>query len=325
MSEASALQAARLRSALEHRSGDLDLDAAVRASLGLAVGSDAAMDALYRQETAPRQVLLDLHLTGGGVSGHATSAALLAGFVQRISEATKAVAKQITGNKHYSEKLLIDGVGPGSVRVVLRAPDHAPSPDHLGPVEVESADSKALRRVAGLLALASDDSAPADDSDPLAAAVEDLPLEAQISLRSAARDVIKAGWEIQGVVRQWREPEDRVTVTTRGAQQLRAALTVRVQDRAPRVVVGTLDGFRRWTGVAYIKPDGDGARPLAVAVADPTLFHSVARMAAFEDLPVRATWEEGQSVQPDGSPGRVTRRLTAIESLGEQPALELNA
>ncbi len=279
---------------------------------------------ILREETAPKQVVLDLHLGGPGVDGNATSADLLAGFIGRLSVATKAVAKQIAGTSRHSERLLVEGIAPGSVRVVLRIPDDKPEDDVLTHAQAETVDSKALRRVAGLLALASSDEPEPDGSDPLAAAVEGLPIEARDSLRAAARDVLKADWEIDGAVRQWRQPEDRIRVTKRGAEHLRSALSLSVPERTRRTITGTLDGFRRSTGVAYVTPHGEDMRPLAVAVGDPELFHRVATMAAYDDLPVRLTFDEWQAVTADGGVGRVARRLQAIESLGAQDGLPLS-
>lgn len=278
---------------------------------------------ILREETAPKQVLLDLHLGGPGVDGHATSADLLAGFIGRLSVATKALAKQIAGTNRHSERLLVEGIAPGSVRVVLRIPDDRPEGNVLTHVQAESVDSKALRRVAGLLALASSDEPEPDGSDPLAAAVEGLPIEARDCLRAAAHDVMRANWEIEGAVRQWRQPEDRIRVTKRGAEHLRTALSLRVPERIRRTITGTLDGFRRSTGVAYVTPHGENTRPIAVAVGDPELFHQVATMAAYDDLPVRLTFNEWQAVTADGGAGRVARRLHAIESLGAQDGLAL--
>lgn len=322
MSRDLAAERARLRAALEP-TGDPVADQLIRGSLALATHGDAELATFYRQETAPKQVALDLHLTGAGVEGHATSAADLATFVARISTATKAIARQLAGTKRHHEALLIEGVAPGSVRLVLRAPDEKPLRPVLTDAPVETVDSKALRRVASVLALASDDDQPADGSDPLAAAVADLPTEARDSLRSAAQQILKAQWDVGGVVRQWRQPEDGLNVTSRGAEHLRSALALQAPERSRYTIVGTLDGFRRSSAVAYITPSTDGARPLAVAVTDPVLFHRVAQMAAYEDLAVRATVNEWQAVRPDGSPGRIARQLHGIDSLGEQDGLEL--
>jgi hypothetical protein len=280
---------------------------------------------VLREETAPRQVELDLHLTGDGVQHHATSASHLGVFVQRMSDATKAVAKQLSGAKRYRDGLLVEGVAPGSVRLILRAPDAAPPPPSaraLSIADTETADSRALRRVATVLTLASSDEPARDDSDPLAAAVAGLTPQARTSLRAVVTEMLKAGWEIDGTVRQWRQPEDSLRVTTRAAQSLRTTLGMKIAEPRRVPVLGTLDGFRRSTGVAYIKPD-DESYAMAVAVADAKLFHVVARMAAIEELPVRATIEEWQTVHRDGNPGKVSRRLVAIDALVDQPVLEL--
>lgn len=306
------------------------LRAAIRETLSSARDDDLEWAPLYglirsdrdrqilREETAPPQVALDLHLSGPGVDGHATNADLFAAFVQRIGEATKAVARDIAGVSRYGNNLLIDGVSPGSVRVILRAPDAKTAQPVLERSVTETADSRALRRVAGVLSLASEDDVPSDGSDPLDAAVQGLPPQARESLRSAARDVLTARWHIDGSVRQWRQPEDRITITPRGAQHLRVALSRKAVEPQRRTIVGTLDGFRRSTGVAYIDPDRTTEHPLAIVVSDAELFHRVAHMAVQDDLPVRVIVDEWQVERSDGTAGRMSRRMVSIESLGFQ-------
>ncbi|MCL1871306.1 MAG: hypothetical protein FWF90_12955 [Promicromonosporaceae bacterium] len=274
---------------------------------------------ILREETAPTQVELDLHLTGEGVTGHATKANDLAVLIKKLSESTKFVAREIAGARKWSENLLVEGVAPGSVRVVIRAPELPAEPGQLDVDPGESADSKALRRVASLLTLASSDDLAGGD-DPLAAAVQGLPKPARESLRLAAQTVVDARWEVDGTVRRWREPEVQLRITSRGAKHLRDTLGQKVSKPERVSFVGTLDGFRRSVGVAFLRPDGEGAAQ-SVAVADAGLFIKVARLAAEEDLPVRAAVEVWQAMRKNGQPGRVSRRLIHIEALGSQETL----
>lgn len=276
--------------------------------------------AILREETAPPQAMLDLHLIGVGVEGHATSARRLGAFLSRVSEATKEIAKGIARASSYSENILVEGFSPGSVRIVLRAPDVVPRRDDtLVDGIFESADSKALRRVASVFALASEDDELALDSDPLAAAVEVLSIAARGRLRSAADVVLAADWEIDGTVRQARQVEESVRVTQRGASKLKSALELSLLEPQTRTIVGTLDGFRRGLGVAYVKPVDSGGT-LAVAVTESDLFHRVAEMAAVENLPVRIVVRESQTERPDGAPGRITRRLVEVSETGRPSA-----
>lgn len=308
-----------IRETLEHtRRGDEDDDYFWRASLRSLIRSDRDRQIL-REETAPRQVEVDLHLTGPGVEGHRTSATALGALVQKISEATKFVARQLAGSSRWSENLQVEGFAPGSVRVVLRAPDVPRAPGAMVEDDGETADSKALRKVAVLLTLASSDD---PGNDALVASIQDLPRGAREALRLAADVVVSAHWEIDGHVRRWREREEPLKVTRRGAEQLRDALAWKVPEPKRESFVGTLDGFRRSTGVAFLRPEGQGSA-YAVAVSDPRLFHEVAQLAAYDDLPVRAVVETWQAHRSDGRPGSVSRRLAGLEALGMQDALEI--
>lgn len=270
---------------------------------------------IWREETAPLQVMLDLHLEGDGVTDRATSASRLGAFIQRFSEATKETAKHLAGRASYSEKLLIEGVESGSVRVVLRVPDPPEDPrkpTHDG-VPAETVDSVALRMLAGVLTLASTAADDGDaDEDPLPAVILKLPVPARERLRGAAQQVTASGWEIHGRVMQRRQPEATVVVTPSGAERLQSALKFAPAEPDRVWVHGQLDGFKRSEGVAYFIPD-ESRRGYAVGVVDAALFHKVARLAEDPERSVRAHVETYTATNPDGSAGRTSRILLDVQ------------
>ena len=69
------------RAALRESTGYPDADAIGRASLHASIGADPDLLAVWREETAPAQAVLDLHLAGDTVTDHATNARQFSDFV----------------------------------------------------------------------------------------------------------------------------------------------------------------------------------------------------------------------------------------------------
>lgn len=314
---------ALLRASLRETTGDAEFDDMLRGSLYARIARDPAKARVFREETAPEQVMLDLHLDGVGVVRHATSAERLGAFIQRISEATKETAKHLAGANAYSQKLLIEGVGPGSIRVVLRVPD---LPVDLGKpahpdVSTDSVDSMALRQIAAAFTLASADDAPPGDDDPLLGMIQHLPAAARSHLRGAAGEAVRAGWEIHGTVQQRRKPELEMLVTTRGAGRLRSALKFAPSEPSRETLLGTLDGFRWSEGIAYFQPDG-ASRPFAVGLVADDVLARVAKLAERRDREVRAIIETFTEATPGGAAGRTSRVMidvSPVEHEAQQP------
>lgn len=322
---------ALLRRALRDSTGDAALDASMYQALAVGIHGDEVLESIYREETAPEQAEIDVHIDGDSVHGHATSASLFASFVKHLSVATKFTAKQMAGVDAYSERLLIEGVMPGSVRVVLRAPARVTNAESHLDVPDDSADSLALKAIARVLTNASvteDD----PDSTPLFGLVQSLPVPARTALKGAATDVIKAGWEVTGTVRQRRQPEEPVQVTQRGAARLRSALHFNPVEAQDEVRVGVFDGLKLSAGVIYFIPTLGSKRPFSAAATDEHLLLQVAHLVAERDersqvREVRATFSV---LTEDAEPGVASRRsrvlkdITLLDVLGEQESLNLN-
>jgi hypothetical protein len=144
------------RAALRESTGYSDADEISRVSLHASIGADPDLLSVWREETAPAQAALDLHLAGESVEDHATNARQFSDFVAGVSSAVKATVKDRLGLRAYTEDLLIDALAPGSLRVVLRARD----PITTDPTITEpgsTVDSDALRGIASVLIHAGDD------------------------------------------------------------------------------------------------------------------------------------------------------------------------
>ncbi|PND54284.1 hypothetical protein CRM90_28785 [Mycobacterium sp. ENV421] len=156
-----------------------------------------AAERVWAEETAPEQVELDLHLEGTGVRGHATRADKLATFVAGVNDATKAIVRDRLHLSALNRNLLVHGLGPGSVRVVLRADTLFEGDAKRVPLGgtsqfASSPDSEALRTIVRLFTNASS-SVPAVGSD-----VRDLPVKARRGLLRSTSAMRTAGWDIAG-------------------------------------------------------------------------------------------------------------------------------
>lgn len=285
------------------------------------VAGNGEREMIWLGETAPGQAEFDLHLGGPNVLDHTTNARNFASFVAGISETVKETAKAKAGRKNYSENLLIEGAIPGSVRVVLRAPEPVQKyPSDNNPdirFGASTVDSDALRQVASVFALASD----LDPEAPLYSELRDMPAAARESLKRIANLTTKAGWEISGLVRQREFGADAVSFGPAAATRLKLELEAIPEETFVETVIGRLDGFRRSLGTVYVIPDNGRAVPVAVQTA--ALLRRVSALAADPETRVTATVEVVTStVQPgDEKRAKVSRTLLSIEkreTLGAQ-------
>lgn len=283
---------------------------------GLVIGNET-LEKVWQEETAPEQAELDLHLGGPNVPAHVTNARLFARFVAGISKTVKETAKAKAGRKSYSERLLVEGATPGSVRVVFRAPNPAPrySVDNnpAEGTEASTVDSDALRRVATVFALSSDN----DPESPLYSELRDLPDPARAALKRIANLTIHAGWEIEGHVRQRHFGADSVTFGPAAAVRLRFELESIPEQVVIETLSGRLDGFRRSLGTVYIIPDIGRAIP--VVVQTPELLRTVSALAADPDIRVVATMEVVRATSPDNE--KMIRISRTLLEIGRAPDL----
>jgi hypothetical protein len=278
---------------------------------GAFVEGRPAMARVWEEETAPLQLEVDLHLNGPTIHGHAAEAHRFGTFVSGVADASKFTARAMSGAQRYQTKLLIEGVGPGSVRVVLRAaPDPPTAAGQTMTHEVPSVDSGALRKVAAVLTYASGEEDP--DTSPLEGAVVQLPAQARQRLSTAVNAAMRGGWEIVGTARQRGLGLDEVRLTRRGASRLASALKSASEERSHEWLTGSIDGLKRSLGCVWFVPRG-AQRAFAADVADDKLLLRVGELLADPAAVVTAEFDVFTSIPPgDESRVRRSRVLTAI-------------
>lgn len=312
-----------LRAALQATSGDERLDDLLRGSLFSAIAGDDAMVRVFREETAPEQALLDLHLTGDSVHQHATNAVKFANFVRKMALAVKWTAKQIANADSYQERVLIEGAAPGSVRLVLRVPDSPTTQDDLPGSAVPSADSVAMRRISRVFTNASTDDTGA--ADTLLAQIQQLPEAAKQELRRAVDEVLRAGWDVQGELVQRHFRTEEVQLTRRGAEMLYKAIRTEAGPPERVVRIGVFDGLRYQRGIAYFMPrDARGGPTFSAAVDEHDLLRRIALLTGQVDshghqVMVRAEFDEFTERAESGVQVRHSRVLKSFSELGSSP------
>jgi hypothetical protein len=288
------------------------------------VRDDPGLIDVFERIAGPAQAEVDLHLTGAGVEGHATNAHLFSQFVSGISEAVKETAKARVGRGRYSEHLLIEGLSPGSVRVVLRAPTPPKAQENEEPmheVSASSVDSDALRSIVAILTHASRD----DDESPLEAELIDLPPRARQGLKRATRTTNEAGWDIKGQIRQRTIGAEDVLLTPQGAFRLRQGLDAQVESRTEETAIGNIDGFRRSLSTLYFQPDGS-SRIIQAAVLDSAIAAAITDLFSEPDSMVEVVFEVIETHLPgEKTNPRRSRSVRSIRRVGVGRQLTMGA
>jgi hypothetical protein len=296
-----------LRAALRTSTGDDQADELARASLlAGVVGDDPELLRVFQEETGPTQAELDLHLPGVEGDPHATRADWFGTFVNRMGVAVKDVSKSMTDKSRMAVALRVVAPAPGSVRVVLKAPI-APE----GEAEIErvgdgqSVESKALRTVAVLMDLAERGSQEPGET-PLTSAAQKLSGQARKSVRAVATSVARAGWDVEGELRQRGQAPESIRLSASGALSLIAEMDKRVETTRPEIIVGRIDGQRHSLGTMWLLPEGK-RRAVEAFVADDSLLSEVAELGANPERLVRGeflvsvTFPEGDAKSPTES------------------------
>ncbi|MBA4023884.1 MAG: hypothetical protein C0482_16115 [Gordonia sp.] len=326
MPEPDAELLSQLNDALRDVATDTPANLALRSTIRTGiVRDDPTLVDLYERIVGPEQAEVDFHLDGAGVEGHATNAKLFSKFVSGISEAVKETAKAKAGKGRYTEGLLIDGgPGPGSVRVVLRAPEPPATAKNEPPLDPSlpnsTVESEALRSVAAILSHASSE----EEDSPMLAELTALPMGARRGLKRVANSARDAGWEIKGSIRQRNYGATNVELTADGAFRLKLGLDAQIDRRADETVTGTIDGFRRSLSTLYFQPAG-GGRIIQAAVSDGALADSISELFADKNSVVEVVFDVIESFLPgDDSRIRKSRSVRQVRRLALGRQMELS-
>jgi hypothetical protein len=203
---------------------------------------------LLRDFRLKDQTELDLHLAGANVLDNATRADWLGVFMNRTAQAVKELAKGIAGKERHTPGLLVEGPGPGSVRVIFRSP---PQPKRSVPMpgtDVETLDGKALHQFASLFLLAE------DETDLLDASVRQLPGAARRALRQVSQQVVEASWSIEGSLAARGKDVQRVVISPNGAANLIRAVGEEAAVTESKTISGAVDGWTWSKSVMDFQP-----------------------------------------------------------------------
>lgn len=303
-----------LRRAAEARTGNDFLDGLQMQSLRAVAAKDPAQSAYLESIMAPNEAKLDLHLTGDSVKGHRTRATDLAGFVTHLTRAISHTARELSGRTRWPNDWQIEGLQPGSVRVILLAPPstrNALDTPAIDGVPEDTYDSQAARIIGETLTAASRDAEPRSDNE----LVEPLPPGARHQLRLAMQTVNQAGWTVSGDLVQQGHPSAAISLTHRGAEHLVEALRGSDERSEEKTVHGVMDGLRHSTGRVYVVPDHGS--PLSFACDDAALLAQVGALSVEPHTRVKATYQETHQLDATGeplpSPARVLRAISRAE------------
>jgi hypothetical protein len=278
--------------------------------------------AIARQEMAYPQVEVDLHLSDAqSPTDHETRADWFGFFVARMSAAVNEVTKSLTKKRRLTPGLRVLAPTPGSVRVVLRAPMPHGEPQDAIAADDTSAESQALRVLAGMFVMAEDDDLQEDS--PLTATAQSLTPIARQRVRTVAKSIVDAGWQVEGSVSQRGREVQPLRINARSAQRLFDELNKVVQTTTAEVRQGTIDGQRHSLSTMWFIPDGQ-KRAIEVAVTDFDLLEEVTRLSAIEGMTVRCNFTVFLSI-PAGSSEATSRsyELEAIEPIAPQESFPI--
>lgn len=237
-----------------------------------------------RFRLGPMTAQFDAHMVGGDINGHTARADTVAALLTGITEASKEIAKDSLGTAHLGNDYLVHGILPGSVRLLIEAPQRkaklSKKPGDVVPDGVRevhhhpSAESNALRKFAKVLSLAE----PTLEASEFDALVRTIPPAARLPFKTVAETVKRGDFEISGEVREREVTPVELTFTPDRAEHL-----VKAIDRQPIAptsvqMKGMLDGFRKSSRTVYLMPES--GKPIAIRVADDETLEAVARLGS---------------------------------------------
>jgi hypothetical protein len=309
------------REALLSPSGNAELDRISQRSLLMSAAGDEALISEWHRLVGAEQAVLDLHLGGAGVLGHATRADRFASFVTNIGSSVQKAAREATGRRSYPRNLLIEGAQPGSVRVVLRAPvPELPPHQEVDDATIASTvDSDALRLIATIMGHADD---LAQDSI-VSGAIQALPAVARVPLRKAMTTVQHSGWELWGTISQRGFGYNELKLSTLGAARLRVDLDASVERSYTEEMFGRISGSKDIDGILWFDPEG--GREFRAVVDDPQLRRRVVQL----QLDHPRVFARFDVIESHGGGGeevslRVSRSLRSVSlaPLGHQSSID---
>ena len=211
---------------------------------------------LRRLNPSP-QAVMDLVLTGAGVSAHETSARYLGRLMTGLSSATKEVGKSLAGLQRLPERLIVAAPTPGSVRLQFRAPEVRRTQDVMTE-DTESIESLAMRQVVALVIQAE------SGGEQLPASMSQLKGAARQSVKAVASTVLKGDWDLSGRLDSPTQGVVEFALSRQGASRLMEAAGQVAAEVSESTLAGVVDGWTWSTATMRFLPN-DGA-PISVVV-----------------------------------------------------------
>lgn len=258
----------------------------------------------------PRQARLELHMTGQGVEGHGVDADCFSTFLSRFGDALAITARSLARRSHRASQFVFAAVEPGSLTFELQARDLPTRHDEELPVPVDSSsvDSDALRAVTAAL---TNSATGADEA--LNSAISALPRDARAKLYKAMEQVAKAGWTIDGSLRQTDFTPVALRLPLEATGRLRRALEAKSESLEQRVIDAEISGFRREEGLIWLQPmNGEPRFPAAASTHE--VLREARRAGAIDGTIVRAHVRiETRAPKGGAATLKISRTITELE------------
>lgn len=233
-----------------------------RASLLEHAGRDERNHHILAEHNRQGRAELDLHVEGMRIANHEGPAQAVGDLLKRTSTAVNELAKQIVGKRRRKESLRVVALAPGSLRVLLRAPEltqPAHKTDSLPGSESESAEESALRQLASIILQAS------EGHTAVAASLAALHGKPRMAVRQVAQVVLKNGWSLEGELRLRNQDPLPVRLTTEDAGRIIDAALETDEDFDTQRLEGKVDGWIWSLGTMYFAQESGPRLPAVVA------------------------------------------------------------
>lgn len=264
-----------------------------------------------RKPRPAQRTELDLHLAGPTIRKSEGDAKSFGQFVSAVATAIKEIIKSDLGLGRHEDRLVVQGVQPGSLRVRFMEPEQPPFDDLL----VDSPDSTtpeggALWRLGQIFNVAEEAAASPADSPDLTSATA-MTVAARSSLNKLSSLVERAHWSAHGYLRG-AQSDNTESVSLSLSAAFRLAQSTKEEElRIDRQrLVGTVDGFH-WSDGMMRFVSGDAA-PFRAAVPV-GLQEAVVELLQDPTRPTAATFNVTTRRTPDGRIAATSYILVDIE------------
>ncbi|MBV7302912.1 hypothetical protein [Corynebacterium sp. TAE3-ERU2] len=276
---------------------------------GGVVHGNPELEDIWARLTAPIQARLDIHINGSSVDGHGTSAKHLNAFSTALTNAVSSASKGLADQKHVTN-LQLEGVQPGSVRLVFRVPcpTNEEEAGQLPTTEASNIDSQALRAITATLQTAN---LTNEDTAALLSSLRKLPPKSRAELGKLSHTVSKAGWELDGTLTQRHHQPQILRFANSAAKRLSTAVdeSTTYLERS-HTTQGVIDGFKRSENTVVIQPHVGASQTLQVT--DEDTMEELATLAADKNLEIQVHY----TAEEDQATGRIeSRRLESFTPL----------